>query len=154
MTFAEKIDYSTIPTIEVARILFGPEDRRRSTPSEVRFPDMGGMTVHPVKNKWFCHTESIGGDAIALIRHVNKCTFKDALDWLRAHGFEKYLPGDVPPPRRVAATYDYLNADGTVAYHVDRYEPKSFSQWREINGERVTGVRGGVYGRSDYGGPA
>ena len=92
MTFTEKkIDYSPIPVIEVARILFGPENRQRSKPNEVRFPDLGGMTVHPVKNKWFCHTENIGGDAIALIQHENKCTFKEALDWLRAYGFEKYL---------------------------------------------------------------
>jgi len=110
----------------------------------VRFPDLGGMTVHPVKNRWFCHTEQIGGDAIKLVRHVNKCDFGPALDWLRAHGFEKYLPCEQSPARRVVATYDYANADGAIAYHVDRYEPKSFSQWREVDGERVNGVRAGI----------
>ena len=35
-------------------------------------------------------------------------------------------------PKRVVATYDYLTADGAVAYHVDRCEPKVFRQWREI----------------------
>jgi hypothetical protein len=44
MTFTEKkIDYSPIPVIEVARILFGPENRQRSKPNEVRFPDLGGL---------------------------------------------------------------------------------------------------------------
>jgi hypothetical protein len=89
MSIEKKFDYSGIPTVEVARILFGAEDRTRSKPNEVRFPDLGGLTVHPVKNKWFCHTEGVGGDAIALVRHLNKCEYGEAFDWLRAHGFEK-----------------------------------------------------------------
>ena len=36
---------------------------------------------------------------------------------------------------------------------VDRCEPKVFGQWREINGERVNGVRAGLYERSHFGGP-
>ena len=111
MSIAEKFDYSGIPVIEVARILFGAEDRTRSKPNEVRFPDLGGMTVHPVKNRWFCHTEQVGGDAIKLVRHVNNCDFGAALDWLRAQGFEKYLPGERPAPKSIVATYDYANAD-------------------------------------------
>ena len=51
------------------------------------------------------------------------------------------------------ATYDYLTADGAVAYHVDRCEPKVFRQWREIGGERVNGVKAGLYERSNFGGP-
>ena len=154
MTFAEKkIDYSPIPVIEVARVLFGTEDRQRSKPSEVRFPDLGGMTVHPVKNKSFCHTENIGGDAIALIQHVNKCAFKEALDWLRDHGFEKYL-GELASkkPRATVTTYHYHDASGAVVYHVDRYDDHSFGQWREIDGERVNGVKAAVYQRTRSGG--
>ena len=126
MIFAEKIDYSTIPVIEVARFLFGSENRQRSTPNEVRFPDLGGMTVHPVKNKWFCHAENVGGDAIALIRHVNKCSFGEALEWLRAHGFEKYLGEQSTPknPRTLVTTYHYRDASGGVVYHVDRFDDK------------------------------
>jgi len=155
MTFAEEtVSYGSIPTIEVARILFGPEDRQRSKPNEVRFPDLGGLTVHPGKNKWFCHTENVGGDAIALIQHANKCTFKEALDWLRDHGFEKYLgePSAPKKPRALVTTYHYRDASGAVVYHVDRFDDKSFGQWREIDGERVNGVRAGVYERTRSGG--
>jgi hypothetical protein len=144
MSIEKKFDYSGIPTVEVARILFGAEDRTRSKPNEVRFPDLGGLTVHPVKNKWFCHTEGVGGDAIALVRHLNKCEYGEAFDWLRAHGFEKYLD-ERPAPKTIVATYDYANVDGTIAYHVDRFDDKSFRQWREIDGERVNGVRAGMY---------
>ena len=151
MTFAEKIDFSPIPVIEVARILFGPEDRQRSTTNEVRFPDRGGMTVHPGKNKWHCHSEGVGGDAIALIQHANKCTFREALDWLRSQGFEKYLGEARKKPRTLVATYHYQDASGAVVYHVDRFDDKSFGQWREINGERVNGVGAGVYERTRSG---
>jgi hypothetical protein len=107
-----------------------------------------------VKNKWFCHTENIGGDAIALIQHENKCTFKEALDWLRAYGFEKYLgePSAPRKPRALVTTYRYHDASGEVVYHVDRFDDKSFGQWREINGERVNGVKAGVYERTKSGG--
>ena len=152
MMLAEKISTSTIPVIEVARILLGSENRERSTRDEIHFHGHNGLFVNPGKNKWFSHGENVGGDAIALIRHINKCTFKDALDWLRAHGFEKYL-GEQLASKRVAATYNYLAADGTVAYRVDRYEPKGFSQWREISGERVNGVKAGLYQRTEFGGP-
>ena len=152
MTFAEKIDYSPIPVIEVARILLGSENRERSTHDEMHFHGHSGLFVNPKKNKWRSHGEGVGGDAIALIRFATGCDFKGALDWLRANGFEKYL-GERPAPKRVVATYDYVTADGTVAYHVDRYEPKFFSQWREIDGERVNGVKAGLYQRTEFGGP-
>ena len=50
-------------------------------------------------------------------------------------------------PRRVVETYDY------VGYHVDRYVPKDFRPWREIDGERVNGLAGGMYERSHSNGP-
>ena len=115
-------------------------------------PIVEGCSSIPGRIRWFCHGEGIGGDAIALIRFATGCDFKGALDWLRANGFEKYL-GERPAPKRVVATYDYVTADGTVAYHVDRYEPKFFSQWREIDGERVNGVKAGLYQRTEFGGP-
>src|SRR5262245_54746776 len=151
MTFAEKINYSTIPVIEIARLLLGAEDSGRSTYDEIHFHGHSGLFVNPTKNKWFSHGEGVGGDAIALIQYVTKCAFKEALDWLRAHGFERYI-GERTAPKRVVATYNYLTADGTVAYRVYRYEPKGFSQWREINGERVNGVRAGLYQRTEFGG--
>ena len=83
----------------------------------------------------------------SLVRFVTGCDFPAAVSWLRANGFlpEQYQR----PPRRVFATYDYVDGDGEVVYHVDRYEPKDFRQWREIGGERVNGVTAGNYERSN-----
>ena len=51
MTFAEKkIDYGLIPVIDVARDLFGPESRERTTANERHFPDRGGLFVNLKKN--------------------------------------------------------------------------------------------------------
>ena len=84
MNVAEKIDYSLIPVIDVARELLGQETRESRTANERRFPDHGGLFVNLKKNKWYCHGESTGGDAISLIRFCNGCDYKAAFDWLRS----------------------------------------------------------------------
>ena len=77
---------------------------------------------------------------------------KVRLDWLRSQGFEKYLGERSKKPRTLVTTYHYQDASGAVVYHVDRFDDKSFGQWREINGERVNGVRAAVYERTRAGG--
>jgi hypothetical protein len=146
---AAKIDFSLVPVIEVARQLLGDENRERSNGEEKHFPDNGGLFVNVQKNRWYSHGNQTGGDAASLVRFVTSCDFQAALSWLRTNGFlpEQYQR----PPRRVFATYDYVDADGEVVYHVDRYEPKGFSQWREIAGERVNGVVAATYERSGSG---
>ena len=148
----QNIDYSLIPAIEVARQLFGQESRERTQGDERHFDGHGGLFVNLKKNRWYSHGNATGGDAIDLIRFATGCDHKAAFDWLRSNGYESFL-GERPVPKRVVATYDYLTADGAVAYHVDRCEPKVFRQWREIDGERVNGVKAGLYERSHFGGP-
>jgi hypothetical protein len=97
MAYAEKVDYSLIPVIEVARKLFGPESPDRSTRTEKHFPGHAGLFVNPELNAWYSHGKADGGDAIDLIRFEAKCDFKGALDWLRANGFDQY---DTLPPHR------------------------------------------------------
>ena len=128
-TAEQNIDYSLIPTIEVARQLFGQETRERRTADERHFPDHGGLFVNLKKNKWYCHGESTGGDAIALIRFANGCDFKAALDWLRSHGYESFL-GERPATKTIVAEYDYTDEAGKPLFQVIRYEPKDFRQRR------------------------
>ena len=79
MTFAEKkIDYGLIPVIEVADILFGQERGERTSGDERHFAKHGGLFVNLKKNRWYCHGESKGGDAIALIEFAAGCDFKGA----------------------------------------------------------------------------
>ena len=110
------IDYGLIPAIEVARELFGSQSGDRTSGDETHFPNQGGLFVNTKKNRWYCHGEGKGGDAIALIQLATCCDFKGALDWLRSHGFGKYL-GERPARRTLVVTYDY--AGGTVVYHVE-----------------------------------
>ncbi len=129
MNVAEKLDYSLIPVIDVARNLFGPESLNRTTATEKHFPDHGGLFVNIKKNRWYSHGSSTGGDAINLICYTNSCDFKAAFAWLRSHGFECYL-GDSSAPRKIVAHYDYQDENGKALYQVVRYEPKDFRQRR------------------------
>src|SRR4029453_7102247 len=130
MTFAEKkIDYGLIPVIDVARNLFGPESRERTTANERHFPDRGGLFVKLKKNRWYCHGESTGGDAIDLIRFANDCDYKAAFDWLRSHGYESFL-GEPPAPKKVLKKYDYTDENGARLYQTIRFDPKDFRQRR------------------------
>ena len=120
---AENIDYGRIPTIEVARKIFGIEDPKGSTRTEKHFPNHGGLYVNIEKNRWYCHSEGKGGDAIDLIRFEADCDFRGALDWLRSHGFEAYAgaaPKKVTQLRTVVARYDYTDTDGELLYQVIR----------------------------------
>jgi hypothetical protein len=84
MTAAEKIDYSLIPVLDVARELPGHESRERSCANEKHFADHGGLFVNIKKNRWYSHGNATGGDAINLIRFANSCDYKAAFDWLRS----------------------------------------------------------------------
>jgi putative DNA primase/helicase len=129
MTAVEKIDYSLIPVIDVAHELLGQETRESRTANERRFPDRGGLFVNLKKNKWYCHGESTGGDAISLIRFCNGCDYKAAFEWLRSHGYESFL-GERQAPKAIVQVYDYVDADGTSLYQTVRYDPKDFRQRR------------------------
>ena len=126
MTAVEKIDYSLIPVIDVARELLGQESRERTTANERHFPDHGGLFVNLKKNKWYCHGESTGGDAIDLIRFANGCDYKAAFDWLRSHGYESFL-GERPAPKTNVQEYDYVDEDGARLYQTVRYRAEGLS---------------------------
>ena len=149
---AEKIDYKLIPVIDVARALLGQETRERTTANQKHFDGHGGLFVNIKKNRWYSHGNQTGGDAIDLIRFALGCDYKAAHDWLRSNGYGSFLgERSTPQQRRVVSTYDYIGELGAEPYHVDRSLPKSFSQWRTIDGERVNGVAAGLYERSRFG---
>ena len=150
MNLPARIDFGAIRVIEVAHEILGEETRERSTATEKHFGDHGGLFVNTKKNKWYRHGNETGGDALNLICFVKGCNPSAGVSWLRSRG---YLNGVAPVQKRLVATYDYVSRDGEVLYHVDRFEPKAFSQWREINGVRVYGVSGGLYERRSPCGP-
>jgi hypothetical protein len=126
---AEKIDYSLIPVIDIARELLGQESRERTTANEKRFPGHAGLYVNDKKNRWYCHGDQVGGDAISLIRFVTGCDYKGAFDWLRSHGYESFL-GERQAPKTIVKEYDYRDELGASLYQTVRFEPKDFRQRR------------------------
>ena len=60
MTAAEKVDYSLIPVINIARELLGNESRDRGTANEIYFPDHSGLFVNIKKNCWYSHGNATG----------------------------------------------------------------------------------------------
>jgi 5S rRNA maturation endonuclease (ribonuclease M5) len=149
MMLAQKIDFKSIPVLEVARELLGDESRERSTSTEKHFPDHGGLFVNVNKNRWYSHGNGTGGDALNLICHVKGCDPAAGISWLKSHG---HIQQPQPQTRRLIATYDYVDQNGIVRYHIGRCEPKSFRQWREIDGERINGVVAGLYEKSRFNG--
>jgi putative DNA primase/helicase len=129
MSLAQKVDYSLIPVINVARQLFGQESREGSHGDEKHFPDHGGLFINTQKNRWYCHSQSKGGDAIDLIQFANGCDYKATFEWLRSNGYASYL-GERPAPKTIVATYDYVDENGALLYQTVRYEPKEFRQRR------------------------
>ena len=99
------------------------------TANERHFPDHGGLFVNLKKNKWYCHGESTGGDAIALIRFANGCDYKAAFDWLRSHGYESFL-GERPAPKTDRHGVRLQGRDRHEPLPDSPFEPKDFRQRR------------------------
>ncbi len=88
-----------------------------------RFDDQDGH------GGWFCNQcTPHAGDGFALVRNVRDCSFPDAVQLVA--GAVGYHPSQGDTPRRIVATYDYLDARGTCLFQVVRYVPKGFRQRR------------------------
>jgi len=148
-------DFSHIPIIDVAHKLLGQEGPR-STSREKHFAGHGGLFINPEKGVWRSHGDDIGGDVVKLVMHTKGCDFLGAVSWLEAEGYERRPSNGSGgshshTPRKLVITYDYRREDGEAVYHVDRFDNKTFSQWRTIDGERVNGIVADTYERSQSG---
>lgn len=109
--------------------------RKGGTKTEVRYGD--GRTVNPEKGSWWVHGEDVGGGVLALIERETGQKGKDAVEWLRKHGFEieDRRPADrgsnrnAQPERsgdepkfEIVKTWDYVDEDGALLFQVCRLE--------------------------------
>jgi hypothetical protein len=100
------------PLHEIARALFGPENRALSSRSTLRWGRRGSLAVEIDRKVWRCHESGAGGGVLDLVVHAGAvATRRDAADWLRRQGWlalepapaAPALPDDADRARRQAA---------------------------------------------------
>jgi hypothetical protein len=87
------------------------------------------LKINTLKDCWLCGPCDRKGNAwelAAFIAGVNPGDKPAVTGWLRDHGL---LNGN-DSSKRIVATYDYRDEEGTLLYQTVRYEPKGFRQRR------------------------
>jgi hypothetical protein len=110
------------------------------------------FSVKPDTGEWFCHSQcDCGGDVFAFVESVKQIGFSEAVDfvgqWAGTHA--QVVAPKSSDPGRIVATYDYVDASGTLVYQVLRIEPgpqgerKTFRQRRpDGNGGWISNLQG------------
>lgn len=95
---------------------------------------------------WFCNQcDPQAGYGFELVMNVRGCDFHQALGLvadivgLNPSSHQDKLNGHAPGPKKIGATYEYVNEAGAVQYQTVRYEPKDFRQ------RRPDGTGGWIY---------
>ena len=109
------------------------QPRPGATKTEVRFG--AGLTVNPQKGTWYDHQNERGGGVLDLIERMTGRKGREAIDWLREHGFPvEDRPPEPDRPRsrkdqkgsepawKPVKTWDYTDETGALLYQVVRLE--------------------------------
>jgi hypothetical protein len=121
---------------EIARLVLGPENRRLSTATQLRFGTNGSVSVEiadPERGAWFDHEHNIGGGPLDLIRVKLGKVDGEASEWLLNNlgiGEEKKSNNEI------VAVYDYRDESGKLLFQVCRKAPKDFRQRRPDGKDR------------------
>ena len=91
------------------------------------------FAVDPDTGTWFCHQEGRGGSVFDLIKALDNLPVATGANTILEAGSlspdgESAFPKQPTAPRRIAATYDYYDAQGSHCFQVVRQEPKGFFQ--------------------------
>src|SRR5262245_44225719 len=113
---------------DVARRFWGEPNRRLSSQKELRWGSNGARSVDLEKGAWFDFEANEGGGVLDLLKREH---IAEPWDWLREHGYADGVGNSSSNGRRrIVATYDYTDENGTLLFQVRRYEPKTFRQRR------------------------
>jgi phage/plasmid primase-like uncharacterized protein len=95
-------------------------------------PVCGGtdrFSINIKKQVWNCRGCSIGGDVIALVQHIDGCSFMEAVETLAgpaprlaAKRQPKAAPSAPAPKKIVVARFDYRDENGDLLFQVERVE--------------------------------
>lgn len=97
---------------EVAKKLLGAPSSRSG--SDLRYGRKGSLSVCLDKGTWYDHEADKGGGVIDLIQREHRCNKPAAINWLNQEGLHL--------ENRAPIFYDYRDAQGEVAYRVERRE--------------------------------
>lgn len=117
----------------VARHLLGEPNRPLSSRSQLRFGTHGSLAVEIAGAKagtWYDHETGKGGGVLDLIARETGRHNGEAVAWLQDHDFVAAEEPKARAERKIAATYDYHDAIGVLAFQVVRFDPKDFRQRR------------------------
>jgi len=123
----------------VARALLGDPNPHLSKNGELRFGRNGSMSIDLEKGTAYSHEEETGGGVLWLIEREKKLHGKAAFEFLHEIGCD--VETEPPKPRRIVATYDYVDESGKLLFHVCRFEPKTFAQRAPDGSWKVRGIR-------------
>ena len=115
-TAAQPLDFPDLMA-RVAPLLCGDPNKAMSKGNRLRFGTHGSMEIDTDEGWFDDHEAKARGGVLELIQHKRGCDMHGALSWLEDQG----LKDRAERPAATAPTfYDYRDADGAVAYRVER----------------------------------
>lgn len=134
--------------LPVAKALLGEPNAALSSKTELRFGSHGSMKIDVTKGTAYSFEEEVGGGVLWLIEREKKLSGKAAFDFMREIGceVEPLSNGHDPEPQRIVATWDYVDEDGRLLFHVCKFGPvKRFAQRAPDGSWKVKGIRQVIY---------
>ncbi len=118
---------------KIAKAYWGEPNAKLSGGKQLRWGTHGSRSLDLNKGTWFDYEENTGGGVVDLVRLNAKRTITgniaDILE--RDFGIAKTQQKALEPRGRyVEKVYEYYNADGVLAYQIERTVPKGFRQRR------------------------
>ena len=112
---------------QIATHYWGKPTSRKGT--ELRWGSHGSKSLCTKRGIWFDFEGNEGGGLIQMVKNHEGATLTSIPDLLeRKFGIPKASQNALSPAKYLAAKYDYYDADGVLAYQVQRFEPKTFLQ--------------------------
>ena len=118
---------------KIARHYWGEPNPKLSNAKQIRWGNNGSKSLDLLKGVWVDHEEGHGGPMTKLVSMNSKRTLMgniaDVLE--RDFGIPKNQHKALEPRGRyVERVYEYYDIDGSLAYQIERMQPKGFRQRR------------------------
>lgn len=115
-TAARPLDFPDLMA-KVAPLLCGDPNKSLSKGARLRFGTHGSMEIDTEEGWFDDHEAKARGGVLDLIQHKRGCDMHGALSWLEEQGLKERgeRPAATPP-----SFYDYRDAEGNLAYRVER----------------------------------